>query len=301
MATQYQIAGQFPPAHPGSPPGGGIAATGGSPLVPQTLSFGSPSAAGSPLGPASSNQLALVAPVLAPNSAGTLPDNWTALVRGVESSAGMPDPSGDVMTKVVAYFETVIAVPSPQLCPGIKMTDLTQSGDTWPTEALVYTCVRRVVSWLEIKEHARVQSMMNSNMMHASVAGSVSGGVTAINSTAMMEREHAENMDLMGHDHSALEVARLMGAAQTVDVADSFARVGMTALPHYLHGSQKLHNVLNADSEAARLETPARFPYTYIDLCHGHVLPMWIPQDLVGSKHASEEDHLYGGSPIDRL
>ena len=43
--------------------------------------------------------------------------------------------------------------------------------------------------------------------------GACKSAESAINSTAMMEREHAENMDLMGHDHNALEVARLMGGA----------------------------------------------------------------------------------------
>ena len=61
--------------------------------------------------------------------------------------------------------------------------------------------------------------MKASNVQHAGMSGTMSGGVTAINSTAMMEREHAGLMDIMGHDNFALDVAKLMGGAQNVDVS----------------------------------------------------------------------------------
>ena len=125
--------------------------------------------------------------------------------------------------------------------------------------------------------------------------------MTAINSTQMMEREHADNMELMGNDMSAFSVAKLMGGAVKVDVTQVLTRVGMERLPHYLHGSQKLHQILNADSESAKVEVPQRFPYTYIDLCHEDVLPVWLPQDLVGNRLAGEQDHIFGGSTVDKL
>ena len=147
-----------------------------SPLVPQQLVFSPPGGAGASSGSASGFPPNPASPSAAPGGhqaptgdpssgigsvSGIIPDNWKALVVLAEAQAGIA-PADDVLTKVVTYFCDVLQVQNPQLCPGLRSSDLQQSASTWPTEVLVYTCIRRVVSWLDTKEHARVDALKAS-------------------------------------------------------------------------------------------------------------------------------------------
>ena len=92
-----------------------------------------------------------------------------------------------------------------------------------------------------------------------------------------------------------------MGVASKGDISAVLARAGLAGLPHHMRPDSKVYQVLWADSEAARAECPARFAFTYISLCDDHLLPGWLPVEMVGGKTELEYDGIEGPDMIAKM
>ena len=67
-----------------------------------------------------------------------------------------------------------------------------------------------------------------------------------------------------------------------VDLNDMLEKAAVKDLPYHLRPQPALFQLLAAANKSAQEAVPVRWAYTYVDLTHKDVLPLWMGSEAVG-------------------
>ena len=113
-------------------------------------------------------------------------------------------------------------------------------------------------------------------------ASNVAPGATQIASQGLQQLTSA-HVGLLGPEASVGAVARAITAVlELVDVESKLKTVALDSLLVYLRGQPALYQLLETDNKAAKDASPQRSAFTYVDLTHKDLLPLWMSPDTVG-------------------
>ena len=91
-------------------------------------------------------------------------------------------------------------------------------------------------------------------------------------------------LSLLGPEASAGEVASALTAGSiVVDLNDMLEKAAIKDLPYHLRPQPALFQLLAAANKSAQEAVPVRKAYTYVDLTHKDVLPLWMGSEAVGA------------------
>ena len=86
-----------------------------------------------------------------------------------------------------------------------------------------------------------------------------------------------------GPEASAGAVASALTAGSiVVDLNDMLEKAAVKDLPYHLRPQPALFQLLSAANKSAQEAVPVRKAYTYVDLTHKDVLPLWMGSEAVG-------------------
>ena len=71
---------------------------------------------------------------------------------------------------------------------------------------------------------------------------------------------------------------------ETVDVESKMKTVALHSLPVYLRVQLALYQLMEADNNAVKECSPQRTAFTFVDLTHKDLLPLWMSSEAVGGR-----------------
>ena len=172
----------------------------------------------------------------------------------------------------------------------------------YPVEPLLRAVVARTISGIEIMETARQQArlLLTSPVKERTSTVASTSSVTA-GQHQVSDTEQGKLMEIMGHDNTAMQVARIFGEAHKVNINEILDDAGFQGLPHHLQGGAKVYQILAADVAAARLETPPRLSFCFVSLTCDEIFPGWISSEAVGGKANLQPEMLMGEDYVSKF
>ncbi len=222
-------------------------------------------------------------------------------ISNVESRFIAPGEAVDAtfVAAVKDFMVTTLCCANSTIALGTQRSDIDESKDPFKSMTLPHRrATRRVIDQLVIDNDAATSARSVLATSESTVTARTLAAVPGV--AHFPEAEHNETMELLGHESNALAVARLLGGSAKVDVQDKLLKAGLPRLPHPCQVDRKVFQILHADAEAAKLEDPARLPFTYLNLPAARMLPGWLPEDSTSGR--GHDDEVYTGlDPVSRL
>ena len=194
-------------------------------------------------------------------------------------------PAEDILERLAKWL-TLAGLTSPASCSGLDENDLKWSEVADLGERTF--CRRAVRGAMEAEaikaEVARAEKMAKA----VSAIGQMPGGsqLALSNGPSLLSSDMAE---VMGADASAMAIAQaLQHGGKQVDTVSKLKAAGAGGLGFHLQVDTPVWQLLNSESEAAKIE--GRTAFSYVDLTSKAMLPVWMPADAVGGKFSGSLD-----------